>query len=191
MVRNPFRTAIRLLLCGTAALVLAGCQDEGIRTYKAPKAETYHPFRFTRPADWVQVPGLETSAGRSILEFGVAGEGKTAEVTVTAFPGEGGGLLENVNRWRKNQLKLSEITEEQLRKDLQPIPVSGASGHYVDLLGPEGEHRERILGVILPFKGYTWFFKMRGPADLVGDQRASFEAFVKSVQFDGGAGADE
>jgi hypothetical protein len=36
----------------------------------------------------------------------------------------------------------------------------------------------------------TWFIKMRGPADLVGRQLAAFEAFLKSVRFDGGTGAN-
>ena len=61
----------------------------------------------------------------------------------------------------------------------------------MDLTGPaQSGISQRMLGVGLPHGGATWFFKMTGPADLVGKQKAAFEAFVKSVKFDGGKGAN-
>ena len=52
-----------------------------------------------------------------------------------------------------------------------------------------GKETRRILGVVVPRRGQTWFFKMTGPADLVDKQKPVFEAFLKSVRFDGGSGA--
>src|SRR5262249_43446616 len=105
--------------------------------------------------------------------------------TVTQLAGEAGGLIENVQRWRE-QVRLPRATEQQLREDLRTFETAEGGGSLVDLAGPDGARRERILGLILPRGGVTWFFKMRGPADLVGKQRDAFEAFVKSVRFDGG-----
>ena len=47
-----------------------------------------------------------------------------------------------------------------------------------------------VLAAGLPHAGDTWFFKMTGPAELVGRQKSAFEAFVTSVKFDGGKGAN-
>jgi hypothetical protein len=68
--------------------------------------------------------------------------------------------------------------------------VDGEHGGYVDLTGPESAGASRILAVMVQRDGSTWFFKMRGPADLVGRQKNSFEAFVGSVRFTGREGAD-
>jgi hypothetical protein len=34
--------------------------------------------------------------------------------------------------------------------------------------------------------GQSWFVKLTGPADLVGQQQSAFEAFVKSLRFEAG-----
>ena len=66
------------------------------------------------------------------------------------------------------------------------------AGDYLDLVGPGtgSEKATRMLAVSLPHDDHTWFFKMIGPAELVGKQKAAFEVFVKSVKFDGGKGAN-
>ncbi len=66
--------------------------------------------------------------------------------------------------------------------------VGGSPGQYVDLTGPESAGGLRILAVMVPREKTTWFFKMRGPADLVGRQKSAFEAFVGSVRFTGSEG---
>ena len=39
---------------------------------------------------------------------------------------------------------------------------------------------------VLLHGGQSWFVKMTGPADLVGQQQPAFEAFVKSLRFEAG-----
>jgi hypothetical protein len=112
-----------------------------------------------------------------------------AEAGVSAFSGPAGGLLANVNRWR-DQLHLEPIDEKQAGKDVRPLEVAGTPGHYVDLTGPAagGQTPQRMLGVILPRGEQTWFLTLKGPADVVEKQKSTFEAFVKSVRFEGGTG---
>ena len=69
--------------------------------------------------------------------------------------------------------------------------VDGLSGHYADLTGPESAGGSRILAVMVPRGDMTWFFKMRGPADLVGREKAAFEAFIGSVRFAGEEGGKQ
>ena len=99
-------------------------------------------------------------------------------------------LLMNVNRWR-DQLGLPELDEAQLMDALKKVKVGSADGLAVDFTGPgkpPGKGQRRILGVVVSRQGLTWFIKMDGPADLVGDQKAAFDKFLGSVKFDGGNG---
>ncbi|HEV3084703.1 MAG TPA: hypothetical protein VGY66_33380 [Gemmataceae bacterium] len=143
-----------------------------------------------------------TSSGKKMPPFAggmapFAHQGDTAkstalEVVVTKFAGDVGGREANVIRWR-GQVGLGEISSEQLGKDIQEREVGGDKAYYVDLTGPEsqgGAPRVRMLGVGVPHAGETWFFKMTGPADLVGKHKEAFEAFLQSVKFAGGKGAN-
>ncbi len=144
-----------------------------------PAAEPDRPgLRYTKPEGWKEP--ARKKPGR-LAEFAVEGNGERAEVTVTAFPGDVGGVAANVNRWR-GQVGLPEVSDADARRAVTALPVAGLDGGFVDLTGPNG--RERLLAVLVPRGERTWFFKMLGPADLVGRQKAAFEAFVKSVQFE-------
>jgi hypothetical protein len=124
--------------------------------------------------------GWKPSRGNSIskVAFEVQGNDKTAQITVTPLGGAAGGLDENVNRWRE-QVGLQRVSAAEVQKLVHDIPVDGKTGQYVDLVGAT----RRILAVIVPGDGTTWFVKMDGATDLVGQQKSKFEEFVKSLRF--------
>ena len=124
----------------------------------------------------------------ALAVFRVEDGGEGADITISPLSGPAGGLLPNYNRWR-GQAGLKPVGEEAMKKELGEIEVAGIKARYADVSGAGGEKRRRILGVVLPHGGDTWFFKMDGPASLVEKQKPVFEAFVKSVRFDGGKGA--
>jgi hypothetical protein len=97
--------------------------------------------------------------------------------------GVAGGKLANVNRWRK-EVDLPPATEAELQKTGTMVDSPAGAVTCVDLTGPGGK---RTLGGILFHGGTSWFVKLQGPADLVGKQKAAFEAFVKSLRFEAGA----
>lgn len=137
------------------------------------------PLTYRTPQGWKELPA---QGGISMAVF-EAGEGdRVALVTITPA---GGNLADNVNRWR-TQVGLNRASEEQIAKDCRPIDVDHQQGQYVDLTGPEAAAGLRILAVLAKHGDTTWFFKMRGPADVVGRQKAAFEAFIGSVRFAGG-----
>jgi hypothetical protein len=140
---------------------------------------------YTIPEGWKKHPNPDRLHRAA---FFVSDGGKQAETTVTPFPGQAGGLLANVNRWR-GQIQIGPVTQEQLRKDLNTIEIAGDPCPYVDLLGPAAEG-QRILGIVAERGGQTWFIKMKGPADLVGKQKPAFEAFAKSLKFNGDRGGN-
>jgi hypothetical protein len=142
--------------------------------------------KFKTPPGWTEVDPGEVRAAAFVVRAG----GERAEATVTPLPGLSGRLFQVVNLWRE-EIKLKPVREAEARRDLKRIEVAGAPADYVDLTGPAGEgQRQRTLGVVLERDNLTWFITLKGPADLVGRQKRAFEAFVKSLRFEEGKGAD-
>jgi hypothetical protein len=119
--------------------------------------------------------------------FKVKDGDQSAEITVTPLPGEAGGLLQNINRWR-GQVKLDPLTEGQLQ-EFPKVDVDGASAAVIDT--GEGAGGRRIVGAVVPHGGGTWFFKMTGPSAVVEKQKSHFTDFLKSVKFGGDKGGDQ
>jgi hypothetical protein len=150
--------------------------------------KTRLPFRYTRPDGWeVQPPDVKKDVARPLV-LRVAEGGREAELSALSLPGDGGGLLANVVRWRR-QLGLGLATEAEVRKDIRTLRVEGAEVPFVDLVGSGPGTPQRTLGAVLRHGDETWFFTLKGPADLVGKQQAAFEAFIQSIRFDGEQGA--
>lgn len=143
---------------------------------------TNKPLEFKKPEGWTEIAD---PVGIAKSKFRVEDGGQSADVTVTPLGGDAGGNAENINRWRK-QIGLPEATDEAIKKENQTLEVAGDKCVYVDLVGPEGAKRKRILGVICPRGEQTWFIKMTGPDELVAKQRPTFESFARSIRFGGG-----
>ncbi len=138
------------------------------------------PFTYDLPAGWKKSEkGMAMSA-----ETFVAGAGEdTAVVTMTPLGGAGGGLGMNINRWRK-QVGLPPVEDAEAARSAAELQVAGQPAKYVDIDNPAGKDRiSRILGVVVPAGDRTWFIKMSGPHDVVGQQKTAFESFAKSLKF--------
>lgn len=191
-----------LALAGWLGLA-AGCGREDIRVYEAPKdqpaaaearslPELGQPAAAARPPlVWQLPPGWEERPATAIRvgHFVIPGPGnQEAEVTVIPLAGTGGSDLDNVNRWRA-QVNLPAITAEQLSRLAVSVPIGGFEGQSYDLVGDSYEaDDQRTLAAILRREGTAWFFKMTGPAQLVGDQKGAFLEFLRTLRF-GGASA--
>jgi hypothetical protein len=97
-------------LASLILLALAGCKDTHITTYRIPKEAPARPVmaaapnsdnvHWQAPAGWQERPGN----GMRRASFQIAGaDGAQADMAVTVFPGDVGGDLANVNRWRPDQ----------------------------------------------------------------------------------------
>jgi hypothetical protein len=133
---------------------------------------------WTVPAGWSAGPERAMRKATLLIpgEAGAPG----AELAITAFPGDVGGNLANVNRWRQ-QLALAPIGEAELRGALQHLDIGSLHVDVVELIGT-GSPAQRVLGAIVPHAGATWFFKLTGPDALVAAQKESFLAFIKTVR---------
>jgi hypothetical protein len=183
------------LLCFAASLsfALASCDNQKIEVYLIPKemsavqaANGIVPPAPAQSADWKKPAGWEEQplSEMRLGSFKVAGNnGSSADVSVTAFPGEAGGLASNVNRWR-GQLQLSPLGEEELRRTIERTNVQGTPVSLIDLASPESSAKSsRILGAVLERPDQTWFVKMTGDPALLEQERKAFLDFVYSFRF--------
>jgi hypothetical protein len=108
-------------------------------------------------------------------KFALAGN---TEVTVSAFPGDVGGTLANVNRWR-GQLGCAPVEAAELPKFITSLDLRGAAATLVDITSENKQ--KRMMAIIAPRDGQTWFFKLLGDEPAVTDAKDAFVQFVKSV----------
>ena len=107
--------------------------------------------------------------------------GETADLSITAFPGDVGGLAANVNRWR-GQVGLPLLRAEDLDSAVSRVESNGLKITIVELF-PQGDPAAKsILGAIVPFGGSTWFFKLTGPGTSVKSSRPAFIGFLHTVR---------
>ena len=130
---------------------------------------------YTAPEGWEDMP----ASGIRKANLKLTDENGSAELTVLAFPGDVGGRLANINRWR-GQIGLDTATPEDLPAFTQSYTISGHRGLYIRLEGGA----QSILGGLLPFHGYTWFFKLQGSSGTVLANEAAMKAFLDSVQLE-------
>ena len=130
------------------------------------------------PAGWQEVP-----AGQPLVaKFTLTGDGgATAAVNVGT---SAGGLAANVNRWR-GQLGLAPLSENDVNKSLIVIDVAGGKASLVDFSGTDARTSQpsRLVGIIVPQAGQTWFYKLMGDAKVVESQKAAFTQFVQGVKY--------
>ena len=136
-------------------------------------------------ATWTMPPGWRQDAdpGRLLVTRFRVGEGSDeATVTVSHLGGQGGGLLANINRWRVQQMGLESVQ----RPADQPhvvLMIGGSDGRMIDL-GDRTGAGKRMLVAMVPHGGFTWFFKMSGPGNVVERHRRAFDEFLESVAFE-------
>ncbi len=128
--------------------------------------------KWTTPSDWKEVPGGQFL----VAKFVVADEGGAqAAVNVSSSPGDGGGLVANVNRWRK-QLGLNELSADELSQSVQTI---GDRATLVELSGQSAA----LVGVIVLQPERAWFYKLMGDSKIVAVQKNAFIKFVQGVKY--------
>ncbi len=138
---------------------------------KLPQWDVPENWRSATPKSAIQLASFHTAD---------ASNGGAA-ITVSILPGDGGGLLPNVNRWRR-EIDLEPITPESLDNVLQPLNLDGRQqGVLVDMASGEN----RVLVAIVSTDRETWFYKMTGNSAAVEKETATFTNFVRSVKYPG------
>ena len=165
LIQKRFRLAIFLLV----GLGMLGCAEKKqIQVYTVPAEPS-------PPESW----SLASPSSFEKARFTVSEFGGSANVSMTVLQGDGGGLLENVNRWR-GQLGLDPIDEKDLKDVLKAVKGLGQDARLVDINGTSrrSQLEERLVGVIVPQGELTWFYKLMGTPSVVGTAREEFLAYL-------------
>lgn len=192
-------------------LALAACRDPKIEVYQIPKERSEPPAQAATQDPHQGMPGMAgagnmagtpvmtTTAGPSLTwtapahwrvktgssmrrgSYAVGPEAHPADLGITVFPGDVGGDLANVNRWR-GQLQVPPIAESELAGALTPLEVGSLKIQVAEIAGGTAEKPERLLGAIVPFNGSTWFFKLVGPDDVVAGEKAAYLDMLRTIK---------
>lgn len=135
--------------------------------------------RWSVPSNWAKTePGPMIFKSYSIAD----NAGNSAAVTVSFFPGDVGGALANINRWRR-QMELAPVEDIHLNGLTESVDTLGGHGTIVDFEGTGSKSGKRLVAVIVPHGDNTWFYKLAGDTALVASQKDGFVNFVKNVQY--------
>lgn len=199
-------TILPFAFAAALCLVASGCREREVTTYRVAKDATPAPatapaaapatpaaapgapatmantavatadgasLTWTAPAHWQAKPASAMRKG----SYAVPADGTPADLSITAFPGDVGGEVANLNRWR-GQLSLPPAGEVELASAITRFEQDGLKIALVDF----DNGQQRLLGAIVPFRGSTWFFKLMGPAAPLAKEKAAFIAFLKTVK---------
>ena len=159
---------------------MAGMGAMGAGTLPPGADATPPKPQWTVPAGWKEEPPTQML----VAKFSAADKDAKADITVSAFPGDVGGLLANVNRWRR-QIGLPPMAEADVTKEVKQLdPVPGKM-MLVELTGtdPKTSQPAQLVGIIVPQAGQTWFYKLMGDAAVVGAQKDTLTQFAKSAKY--------
>jgi hypothetical protein len=178
-------------------LLLAGCRDEEIRGYSAPKEAPAPPMEmaqtppteepeiieWTLPAGWRELPGEGMRFATLVLEEGSAAAGPV-ELRVTPLGLAARDPLANINRWRE-QIGLGHIGPEEMNGVARTVEIDGRTAQVVNMVGPAEANRpaQQVLAAILPGDQRVWFFLVLDDARRVGRFAPAFDEFLRSVRF--------
>ena len=153
----------RTALGVAAVLALCSCNNDKVVVYTIPKegvnvamlggtgtlgppSSPAGPVQWTKPVSWNSQPLSEMRMGSFKVDGPNAG---SADVSITAFPGDAGGLSSNLNRWR-GQLQLLPLSDEQLSNTVQRIEVDNVPTCLIDFQTTvNNPEPARILGAVL------------------------------------------
>ena len=180
-------------------MALIGCKDESISKYSVPKravgaeekATPAHQANEAIKSSGISQPNAvslawqlpsgwqEKQAGRMALaSFDVVVGDATAECVVSKFPGDVGGLVANINRWR-GQIGLPSLDDAAAIASAETFTTSFGKIYYLKL--DNASAQKAMLTAILPGDNFVVFVKMMPPSNLVAQLEASFVSFTKSI----------
>ena len=135
---------------------------------------------WTVPPSWKEEPATQMLLAR----FSAADNNARAEITVSVFPGDVGGLLANVNRWR-SQIRLGPVTAADMVMLVTPVDIADGKAMFVDMNGADATNGQpaRLLGAVVPESGQTWFYKLLGDGRVVEREKGAFTKFVQTVKY--------
>jgi hypothetical protein len=134
-------------------------------------------LKWALPAGW----GETFPGGMRFATFKVPGQGKI-DGSVVTLPGDAGGELSNVNRWR-GQIGLPPTDAAALASARTAVKTRAGVASVYDFTS-DGDKKSRLIAAILMIDGSAWFIKLTGDAEPVSAARPAFLALLGSLHRD-------
>lgn len=183
----------------TVLVLLTSCRPAEVARYRVPKEAAPPPaaasaadramaatpvvtaegdgLAWTAPDHWSANPPGSMRRG----SYAIRGRDGEADMAITAFPGDVGGELANINRWR-GQLGLPALQPAELPAVRTTVRTDHFEFVVVEFSNPAATPPGRMLGAFTAHAGNTWFFKLTGPDELVAAEKPAFLAFLQTVR---------
>ncbi len=142
-----------------------------------------HP-EWTVPDGWTEQPVTQFLNAK----FSANGDGGTkVDINVSVSPGDGGGVAPNINRWR-GQLGLPPWSEAEVDKNAVAVDAVGTKAILVDFQGTDARSSKpaRLVGIIVPLQGNTWFYKMMGDEKVAEREKPALIKLVATAKHPNG-----
>lgn len=140
---------------------------------------------FSKPEPW---KWIEIQPGMRAAQLEVKGEGgKSAEVVFFHFPGGGGGVQANIDRWLgmfQEGKDMINARTEKVKKEKGTVTYVQAEGTYMSGMpgGPKTPQPGTMLqGAIVETPDANVFIRMTGPIPLVKGAQADFRKMSESA----------
>jgi len=178
--------------CGEKVSEVEGQPGE-LRPQSAHASEGPQELKFQAPAGWIsETPSSSMRKGQYRLPR-AEGDPEDAEMAVFFFPGQGGSVQANIDRWiaqfHKADGSPAGDTAKIHKRESHGIPLSivDVSGTYLSASGPMlsetiSKQGFRMLAVVAETPNGPWFFKLTGPARTIAKWEESFNRFLETIQ---------
>jgi len=171
-------------------IIIYSCdENKHVKSYRLPKTN-FNISKNEAPIDirkngkgigWDLPQTWVPSDGHSmrLASFDVPYSNGIGDLSIVSLSGESGGLVANVNRWRR-QIDLESIDEEE-------ILASAVNGN--SRIGPfrlfrlvnDSNKGKAILAAVLPSGGKTFFIKLTASQQGISELRFAFLEFCSSI----------
>jgi hypothetical protein len=171
----------------TLTVLILGCSSSS-----APEEEAAGEIAYAVPDGWVaETPSSGMRKGQYRLPR-ADGDSEDAEVAVFHFPGMGGSIQGNIDRWIGQFSSEDGSTVENAQTSEKT--VNGSTVTLVDVSGTYGASMGgpmtsgkpkpgyRMLAAIIETGAGPWFFKLTGPQATVAKWESSFQSFTDSLK---------
>ena len=180
-------------------LLIPACSREDERMPQAAPGGGFVPAKasnltYEAPSGWIaESPSSRMRRAQYRLPR-ADGDPEDGEMVVFYFPGQGGSVEANIDRWIGMFTKAdgSSVTGDTKREtttvnglavttiDVEGVYTNRSMGPMSGQAAPKPDYR--MLAAIVETPGGPWFFKLTGPRKTVGKWEESFEEFVETIR---------
>ena len=172
------------------AFIICSCdENKHVKSYRLPKTsfniskneapkdiqKSINGISWDLPQNWVPSDGHSMR----LASFDVPFSRGIGDLSIVSLGSESGGLIANVNRWRK-QIDLGPISESEIKTE--SIVGQSKSGSFrLFRLVNDSSQDKAILAAVLPMQGTTLFIKLTASQQGIIELETTFTQFCSSI----------